>query len=542
LKATVAESASFTYRAFVSYSHRDKVWGEWLHSALEDYRIDKNLVGRETAVGPVPATLRPVFRDREDFAAGHSLTEQTLAALAASKFLVVVCSLHAAQSKYVNEEILHFKAMAGGERVIAIIVDGEPGDPARECLPAALRFKVGPDGALTGEPEEPIAADARRQGDGKRRALQKVIAGLLGVPFDDVRKREAIADSRRIKIAAACVLVVAVLALFAVYLFVEHQRQLALEVERNEAAQKRYQEQQELGVQLQEKQERLLSVVREQAASVARDKGVDVAQLRAILAKMSLTDVRQEDILKLLDEKADELIKLRAERDRVGGVFGLRAQMQMDKGDLDQAKLTLDAGRDQIRAVQLIDAGRSQEALTVLEGIERRLGSASMEASTDVQLVRGYVYKTYAQAFSALADDRNADQYLNRALKEFEPIKDNASFKAEHPSEFASAINGIGNVLAARGKFRDAVAYYQLATSLDPKNAYAWHDMFLAYYQLAKQGDIDVPAMRQALDKTRQTGRGWPGLKEDIAKMEKMAAEFERSPRPRAKPPGTRRP
>jgi hypothetical protein len=94
------------------------------------------------------------------------LTEQTLAALAASKFLVVVCSPHAAQSKYVNEEILRFKAMAGSERVIAIIVDGEPGDPARECFPAALRFKVGPDGALTGEHEQPIAADARSHASG----------------------------------------------------------------------------------------------------------------------------------------------------------------------------------------------------------------------------------------------------------------------------------------------------------------------------------------------------------------------------------------
>ena len=240
----MAESASFKYRAFVSYSHRDKAWGEWLHGALEGYRIDKNLVGRETTAGPVPATLRRVFRDREDFSAGQSLTEQTLAALAVSKFLVVVCSPHAAQSKYVNEEILRFKAMAGAERVIAIIVDGEPGDPARECFPAALRFKVGPDGALTGEPEEPIAADARRDGDGKRLALLKVIAGLLGVPLDDVRKREAIVDSRRIKIAAAGALVVAILVLFAGYLLIEHQRQLALELARNEAAQQQYQEQQ----------------------------------------------------------------------------------------------------------------------------------------------------------------------------------------------------------------------------------------------------------------------------------------------------------
>src|ERR1700733_1550823 len=124
--------AAFKYRAFLSYSHRDTDWAKWLHRALEGYRIDKDLVGRETGPGPVPKTLRPIFRDREDFAAGHSLTEQTLAALEASQFLVVICSPNAAQSQYVNEEIRRFKAMGRAHRVIPVIVDGEPGDPARD--------------------------------------------------------------------------------------------------------------------------------------------------------------------------------------------------------------------------------------------------------------------------------------------------------------------------------------------------------------------------------------------------------------------------
>jgi hypothetical protein len=62
-----AEPAAIRYRAFMSYSHRGTARAKWLHKALESYRIDKDLVGRETAVGPVPRTLRPIFRDREDF-------------------------------------------------------------------------------------------------------------------------------------------------------------------------------------------------------------------------------------------------------------------------------------------------------------------------------------------------------------------------------------------------------------------------------------------------------------------------------------------
>jgi hypothetical protein len=223
------------YRAFLSYSHRDKAWGKWLHSALEGYRIGADLVGRKTLVGPVPKTLRPIFRDRENFSAGHSLTEQTLAALDASQFLVVVCSPNATLSRYVNEEIRRFKETGGAEGVIGIIVDGEPGDPARECFPPALRFKVDSGGALTEEREEPVAADARPEGEGKRLALQKIVSALLGVPLDDVRKREAIDNSRRIGIAAAGAGVFAVLVLAAGFFSVEHlaqKRQLTMHEER----------------------------------------------------------------------------------------------------------------------------------------------------------------------------------------------------------------------------------------------------------------------------------------------------------------------
>ena len=51
----------------LSYNHRDTRWGKWLHRALEGYHIDRDLIGRAGTAGPVPKTLRPIFRDREDF-------------------------------------------------------------------------------------------------------------------------------------------------------------------------------------------------------------------------------------------------------------------------------------------------------------------------------------------------------------------------------------------------------------------------------------------------------------------------------------------
>jgi hypothetical protein len=95
-------TTSFGYVGFLSYSHLDTAWGKWLQRALEGFAVDKDLVGRETPAGTIPKTLRPIFRDREDFAAGASLANQTLAALEASQFLIVICSPNSAQSKYVN--------------------------------------------------------------------------------------------------------------------------------------------------------------------------------------------------------------------------------------------------------------------------------------------------------------------------------------------------------------------------------------------------------------------------------------------------------
>jgi hypothetical protein len=209
-RQTLGEITAFKYRAFLSYSHRDAKWGTWLHAALERFSIDKDVIGRETPAGPVPKTLRPIFRDREDFAAGPSLPAQTVAALEASQFLIVICSPNSAQSKYVNEEIRRFKALGRAHNIIPVIVDGEPHDPARECFPPALAFRVGPDGMLTDEREEPIAADARPNRDGKDIAKLKVVAGLLGAGLDEIVRRAERARRKRVRNWSAALILLTV--------------------------------------------------------------------------------------------------------------------------------------------------------------------------------------------------------------------------------------------------------------------------------------------------------------------------------------------
>jgi formylglycine-generating enzyme required for sulfatase activity len=198
----VPDPLPLKYRAFISYSHADTGWAKWLQRGLEGFKIDKDLAGRETPRGAIPASLRPIFRDREDFTAGEALPEQTLAALDASAALIVVCSPDSARSNYVNEETRLFKSRHQDRPVIPLIVGGKPGDPERECFPSALKFKLDGKGRVTKRKAELLAADAREDGDGKNLALAKVVAGMIGLSSDEIfrraeRERRAAARRRR---------------------------------------------------------------------------------------------------------------------------------------------------------------------------------------------------------------------------------------------------------------------------------------------------------------------------------------------------------
>lgn len=182
------------YRAFLCYSHRDAGWADWLHGAIENYRVPARLVGLKTHAGVVPARLAPVFRDRDELPSATDLSTLVSDALEQSANLVVICSPHAAQSHWVEEEVKMFQRLGRADRIFCLIVEGEPGASAwqghehDECLPPALRSGVNIGGGARAT--EPIAADARPNGDGRNNARLKLIAGMLGVGLDDLRHRE----------------------------------------------------------------------------------------------------------------------------------------------------------------------------------------------------------------------------------------------------------------------------------------------------------------------------------------------------------------
>ena len=219
-------SRSVKYRAFISYSHTDRKWGDWLHKALETYHVPRRLIGRESRDGTIPARLFPIFRDREELPVSADLSSNINEALRESCYLIVICSPRSAQSRWVGEEIKTFKRLGREGRILALIVEGEPNasegksgfKPENECFHEAMRYRWSEDGTLSNIPSEPIAADAREGKDGKANAKLKLIAGLLGVNYDDLKQREHERRLRRARrIGVAALVLVAIFAGLAIW-------------------------------------------------------------------------------------------------------------------------------------------------------------------------------------------------------------------------------------------------------------------------------------------------------------------------------------
>jgi len=213
------------YYAFLSYSHKDEELAGWLHRELERFRVPAALAGKLSTNGVIPKRLTPIFRDRHELAAASDLGEEIQAALASSQYLIVLCSPDAAKSHWTNAEIEVFKRARPDGCVLAAIVAGEPfasdipGREAEECFPPALRQKYDRRGRPTGKRAEPLAADLRETGDGRRMGFLKLVAGMLGVGLDELVQRETTSRQRRLAWLAAASLggmtVTSTLAIFA---------------------------------------------------------------------------------------------------------------------------------------------------------------------------------------------------------------------------------------------------------------------------------------------------------------------------------------
>ncbi len=84
-----------------------------------------DLVGTTNTRGEViPARIFPVFRDEEELPVDSDLTHSITNALDNSKYLVVLCSPRAVESRYVREEIEYFQSLDRPDHILAAIIAG----------------------------------------------------------------------------------------------------------------------------------------------------------------------------------------------------------------------------------------------------------------------------------------------------------------------------------------------------------------------------------------------------------------------------------
>jgi tetratricopeptide (TPR) repeat protein len=176
------------YRAFLSYSHHDWPVARRWHRRLEAFQIAPDLVGRPSRFGAVPASLNPIFRDRQDFPAGVELGARTLDVLQRCDAFILIASPNAANSHSVNEEVRIFRHRFP-ERPLVIIIEAPRHAHVEDCLPPSSRFLLDQAGAVTTEPYHVLVADPRAKADGISNATAKVVAGLIGLEPGDVLPR-----------------------------------------------------------------------------------------------------------------------------------------------------------------------------------------------------------------------------------------------------------------------------------------------------------------------------------------------------------------
>ncbi len=234
------EGQDYKYIAFISYRHiePDADVAKAIHTMVETFQPPK-----EFYVDGKKPNFR-VFRDREELST-TSLSASIKDALLHSKYLIVICSKRLQESRWCNEEVETFIRLHGVDRVIPVLIEGEPEDSfpkvllggddevqladgtndeeKKDILGAELRSEEVMDPSFEGfqvlEQKDPKEVD--RLGK-KAAALLKtekyrIMAAILGVSYGDLRQRDKERRQRRMLLTTAALSVLFLFFAFFMY-------------------------------------------------------------------------------------------------------------------------------------------------------------------------------------------------------------------------------------------------------------------------------------------------------------------------------------
>ncbi len=401
--------------------------------------------------------MHPIFKDREEEAAGHSIGSAIEAAMGSSEFLIVVCSPRSSQSQWVNREVAWFKTHRDPSKILAIIVDGEPmaslmpGREAEECFPKTLLRKV--DGGLqpTEEAEEtPLAADARETGDGKRGAKLKLAAAMLGVGYDALHRRDdrRRAQRRRIVMSAMAALI-ALLGGLTIFSFTQRNAAIAA---RNEA------------------------VVARNDAQFQRDEAQSLVEFMLTDLRQRLDAVGRLDILDAVAERLNEsyakqdLSKLDADS------LGRRARVQLLLGEVEGTRGRLDAALARYKEA----AAATEELLRRDPDNQQRIfdHAQSVYWVGDIALKRGDM--------AAVTDYWTQYRDFGARLVDLDPDKDEWKTELAYGHRnLASLALDEGDAKAAEAGFRRALAISEALAAKHPDDKEIQIALAQDYYWLS---------------------------------------------------------
>ena len=209
------------YDAFISYSHSepDSYIARTLHTMLEHYHISgklQKISGKKK--------INRVFRDREELPLSSDLAANIRQALRQSEYLIVICSPRAVSSEWVQKEIEVFLETHEKDKILTLLVDGEPEESFPEILCYTEEKIVEADGKekIVRTKVEPMAADVRgvtrKQMRKKlKKEFLRILAPMLSCTYDTLRQRHREYMFRRMIMLSGTIAVLA--ALFTVYAF-----------------------------------------------------------------------------------------------------------------------------------------------------------------------------------------------------------------------------------------------------------------------------------------------------------------------------------
>ncbi len=196
---------STKYCAFISYRHQspDQEIAKALHTAIENYGIPAS-VKKKNGI----RKMGKVFRDQEELPLSSNLGADIETALDNSDWFIAICSPRYLKSQWCLREMEYFIEHKGRDRVLTVLVEGEP----ETSFPEMLRFTPG---EQEGAKEiEPLAADVRAESlHGMRKKLTqeklRILAPMLGLRYDDLKQRARQRRRKQIAAAAAAFLALA---------------------------------------------------------------------------------------------------------------------------------------------------------------------------------------------------------------------------------------------------------------------------------------------------------------------------------------------